>query len=150
MAGIAEIALGMAPLAGGALLGAAAGNFKAPDIRAMITKDLDLMERLPPEQANRKAGLQRIVEQRIDGLIAAADRSESLRETAAAYRGDWRDIVLFICSMIFTFVWWQVPHSRADWFILFIALIALTVVTGVYAFRGGLRALRNLRGGGRQ
>lgn len=32
MPGIAEIALGAAPIAGGALLGAVAGNLKAPDV----------------------------------------------------------------------------------------------------------------------
>ncbi len=44
MPGIAELALGAAPIAGGALLGAAAGNLKPPDVRGLITKDLDLLD----------------------------------------------------------------------------------------------------------
>ena len=40
MAGIAEIALAGAPLAGGALLGLAAGNMRAPDIRAWMGSDI--------------------------------------------------------------------------------------------------------------
>ena len=46
MAGIAEIALGAAPIAGGALLGVAAGTLKGPDFRGMIVKDMDLLERI--------------------------------------------------------------------------------------------------------
>jgi hypothetical protein len=45
MPGIAELALGAAPIAGGALLGVAAGNLRPPDIRGMIAKDMDLLER---------------------------------------------------------------------------------------------------------
>ena len=49
MPGIAEIALAGAPLAGGALLGLAAGNLKAPDVRGLIKQDMDLLDRLPAE-----------------------------------------------------------------------------------------------------
>jgi hypothetical protein len=66
MPGLAEIALAGAPIAGGALLGAAAGNIKPPDIRAIITKDLDLLDRIPAEQVERRARLQRSIDQRID------------------------------------------------------------------------------------
>lgn len=36
MPGIAELALAGAPIAGGALLGIAAGNLRPPDVRGMI------------------------------------------------------------------------------------------------------------------
>ena len=55
MPGIAELALGAAPIAGGALLGAAAGGFKGPDVRAMIAKDMDLLDRIPDDQPELKA-----------------------------------------------------------------------------------------------
>ena len=42
--GIADIALGAAPIAGGALLGIAAGTMKGPDIRGMIKSDLELLD----------------------------------------------------------------------------------------------------------
>lgn len=50
MPGIAEIALAGAPIAGGALLGVAAGNLRPPDIRALIVKDMDLLDRSPPSR----------------------------------------------------------------------------------------------------
>ena len=59
MPGIADIALGAAPIAGGALLGIAAGAFKGPDVRAGIIKDFDLLQRIPPEQTERRQRLQR-------------------------------------------------------------------------------------------
>jgi ABC-type antimicrobial peptide transport system permease subunit len=144
MPGIAELALGAAPIAGGALLGITAGNLKAPDIRGMIKQDLDLLDRLPPEQTQRRANLQRYIDMRVDDLITAGDRSRALREAAASYRGNWRDVVLFICSVLFTVVWWHVSHSRTNWMLMFIVMILLSIVTGLYAARGVLRALQTL------
>jgi hypothetical protein len=141
MPGIAELALGAAPIAGGAMLGAVAGNLKGPDVRGLITKDLDLLDRLPPEQVDRRARLQASIDQRIDDLIAAGERTRELRDAAMSYRGNWRDIVLFICAVLFTIVWWNVSHSRANWLVMFIAMILLSVAAGIYAGRGLLRAL---------
>ncbi len=47
MSGIAQLALGAAPIAGGALLGVVAGSLRGPDFRGMIAKDMDLLERIP-------------------------------------------------------------------------------------------------------
>ncbi len=52
---------------------------------------------------------------RIDDLIAAIDKSREIRQLAASYEGNWRDIVVFICAILFTIVWWNVNHSRANW-----------------------------------
>lgn len=142
MPGIAELALGAAPIAGGAMLGVIAGNFKAPDVRGLIAKDLDLLARIPPEQVDRRERLQASIDQRIDELITAGERSRELREAAMSYRGNWRDIVVFICALLFTFVWWNVSHSRANWTVMFIAMIVLSVAAGIYAGRGVLRAVR--------
>ncbi|UXA15410.1 hypothetical protein KXD97_19045 [Mycobacterium sp. SMC-8] len=109
--------------------------------RAAIAKDLDLLDRLPADQAQRRAELQRIIDMRIDGLIAAADKSRELRELAASYQGNWRDIVVFICAILFTIVWWNVEHSRTNWLVMFVVLIILTVLAGIYAARGALRAV---------
>lgn len=86
MPGIAELALGAAPIAGGAMLGVIAGNLKPPDIRGMITKDLDLLDRLPAEDVERKARLKASIDERIDGLIDASDRTREIREAAMSYR----------------------------------------------------------------
>lgn len=141
MPGIAELALGAAPIAGGAMLGVIAGNLKPPDIRGMITKDLDLLDRLPAEDVERKARLKASIDERIDGLIDASDRTREIREAAVSYRGNWRDIVVFICALLFTFIWWNVSHSRANWLVMFIAMIIVSIAAGIYAGRGILRAV---------
>lgn len=148
MPGIAEIALAGAPIAGGALLGIAAGNLKAPDVRGMIKQDMDLLERLPEEQPERRAELQRVIDRRIDDLVAAVDKNYSLRAAAMNYAGNWRDIVVFICAILFTIVWWTaVKHDRPNFWVMFVVLIVVTVAAGLYAGRGILRALRSLRHG---
>ncbi|MFL6086023.1 MAG: hypothetical protein ACJ74F_23045 [Mycobacterium sp.] len=141
MPGIAELALGAAPIAGGALLGAVAGNLKGPDFRGMIVKDMDLLERIPDDQVELKARLKASIDQRIDDLITTTERSRALREAAASYRGNWRDIVVFICAILFTIIWWNVSHSRANWLLMFIVMIVLSVAAGIYAGRGIARAI---------
>ena len=142
MPGIGDIALGAAPIAGGALLAAAAGQIKGPDFRGLIKQDMDLLERIPEEEAARRAQLQRTIDARIDDLVAATERSRTLRQAASSYRGNWRDIVLFICALLFTLVWWHVEHNRANWLMMFVVLIIASIVTAVYAFRGALRGVR--------
>src|SRR3954462_1815169 len=143
MPGIAELALGAAPIAGGALLGAAAGGFKGPDVRALILKDMDLPERLPDDQPELKARLKASIDERISDLVAATEKSRALRESAVSYSGNWRDIVVFICAILFTIVWWNVSHSRANWTIMFVAMIILSVVAAIYAGRAIARAIAN-------
>ncbi|MBP2453027.1 hypothetical protein [Mycolicibacterium lutetiense] len=143
MPGIADLALGAAPIAGGAMLGVIAGNLKPPDLRGMITKDLDLLDRLPAEDVERKARLKASIDERIDGLIDASDRSREIREAAMSYRGNWRDIVVFVCAVLFTIIWWNVSHSRSNWLVMFIAMIVVSVAAGIYAGRGVVRAVNS-------
>jgi hypothetical protein len=152
MPGIAQLALGAAPIAGGALLGIAAGSLKGPDFRGLIKQDLDLLERIPEDQIQRRADMQRTIDQRIDDLILSSEKSRELREAAASYRGNWRDIVVFVCAVLFTIIWWNVSHSRTNWLVMFIVMIVLMVVAGIYALRGILTAVRTLmrRGDGHQ
>ncbi|MBI3226178.1 MAG: hypothetical protein HYZ39_14090 [Mycolicibacterium cosmeticum] len=143
MPGIAELALGAAPIAGGAMLGVIAGNLKPPDVRAMITKDLDLLERIPPEQVERRERLQASIDQRIDELITAGERTREIRDAAMSYRGNWRDIVVFVCALLFTFIWWNVSHSRSNWLVMFIAMVIVSLAAGIYAGRGITRAVQS-------
>jgi len=138
--GLGQIALSSAPVFGGAMLALAAGQFRGPDYRELIKQDMDLLDRLPPEAVERRAELQRTIEARIDDLIETADRGRSLRRAAASYQGNWRDIVLFLCAVLFTIVWWDVDHSRGNWLVMFILLILLSVLAAVYALRGMLRS----------
>jgi hypothetical protein len=145
MPGFAEFALGAAPIAGGALLGAAAGSFRGPDVRAMIAKDMDLLERIPDDQPELKRRLKASIDERINDLVTATERGREIRQLAASYRGNWRDVVVFVCAVLFTIVWWNVSHSRTNWLIVFIVLIALSILVGVYAARGIFRALATFR-----
>jgi hypothetical protein len=140
VAGLGAIALNSAPVFGGAMLAIAAGQFKGPNYRGLIKEDMDLLDRLPPDATTRRADLQRTIDARIDDLVDAADRTRALRRAAVSYQGNWRDIVLFLCALLFTIVWWDVNHQRSNWLPMFILLIVLSVMTAVYALRGLLRA----------
>jgi hypothetical protein len=139
--GIADLALGAAPIAGGALLGVAAGNLKPADIRGMIAKDMDLLERIPDDRPELKARLKASIDERIDDLITSTERGRELKLAAMSYAGNWRDIVVFICAVLFTIIWWNVSHSRNNWLLLFIVMIVLSIVAGIYAGRGIVRAI---------
>jgi hypothetical protein len=141
MPGIAALAMGAAPIAGGALLGVAAGNLRPPDIRGLIVNDLDLLERIPDDQPELKARLKQSIDQRINDVIVATEKSRELRLAAASYTGNWRDIVVFICAVLFTIIWWNVSHSRSNWLLLFIVMIVLSIVAAIYAGRGLARAI---------
>ena len=139
MPGIAELALGAAPIAGGALLGAAAGSFKGPDVRAMIAKDMDLLERIPDDQPELKARLKASIDERINDLIEGDGAHARNPRGRSVLQGNWRDIVVFLCAILFTIVWWNVSHSRRNWLVMFIAMIILSVD------RRHLRGPRHLR-----
>ena len=146
MAGLGAIALGTAPLLGGALLAGAAGQLKGPDYRSGINQDLDLLERLPADQVDRRAAILQTIELRIDDMVSATHKSRQLRAAMASYQGNWRDLVLVFCAVLFTYVWWHVSHHRADWLPMFLILIGACVLTAMYAFRGTVRsALRLIR-----
>lgn len=130
------MALGAAPVAGGALLGALMGTVKGPDFRALIKADIELLDSLPEESVELKAALRHSIDQRVWELIATVDRNRELREAASGYKGNWRDIFVFICALLFTLVWWNVPHSRSNWLITFIVLVILSAIVGLYATRG--------------
>lgn len=134
-------ALGAAPIFGGALLTAAAGQLKGPNVRALIKQDLDLLDRLPSQQTQRRANLQRTIDERIDDLVAASDRTRALRAAAQSYQGSGHDIVFFVCSLLFTYVWWHINHDRGNWLPMFVVLILACIVSAVYALRGTLRVL---------
>jgi hypothetical protein len=141
MPGLAAIALGSAPVFGGALLAAAAGQFFGRDFRTGIKEDMELLERLPEDEESRRAALRRSIADRIDDLVAANEKRRQLRAAAIVYQGNWRDIVLFLCAILFTVVWWDVDHDRESWLPLFIVLILASVVTAGYALRGARRSM---------
>ena len=99
---------------------------------------------LPEESVALRSELQRTIDMRVYELVAFLDRNYELRQTAGTYRGNWRDVVLLLCALLFTLVWWNVPHDRTNWLITFIVLVIVSVVIGLYAARGVIAALRRL------
>ena len=79
MPGMAAMAMGAAPVLGGALLGAAVGQLRGPDMREGIKQDLELLEQLPETEAARREALRRSINDRIDELIVAEDKARQLR-----------------------------------------------------------------------
>jgi hypothetical protein len=144
MAGIGDLALGAAPIAGGAMLGTLAGTFKGPDFRALIKSDIELLDSLPEESVELRAELKRAIDENVYELIATIDRNRELRKAAVSYKGNWRDSVAFVCTLLFTLVWWNVPHSRTNWLLTFIVLVILSVVVGLYAARGIIAVVRRM------
>lgn len=139
VAGLGQFAPNSAPVFGGAFLAIAAGQFRAPDYREVIKQDMDLLERLPPEATKRRAELRRTIDARIDDIVDSVDRSRALRRAALSYHGSWRDVVLLLCVLLFTVIWWDVNHSRSNWLPMFILSIVLSVVTAAYTVRGMVR-----------
>ena len=48
-----------------------------------------------------------------------------------SYLGNWRDVVLLLCVLLFTYIWWDVARDRSNWLVMFILLILLSVITAV-------------------
>jgi hypothetical protein len=113
----------------------------------LVKQDLELLELLPPDQVERRAELQRVIDLRIDDMIAAVDKQRSMLEVAASYKGNWRDIVVFVCAILFTIIWWYTDHTRDNYWVMFIVMIVVSVAAGVYAARGVLRAFRTFARG---
>jgi hypothetical protein len=152
MSSIGNFAAGGGVLAGGALLGLVAGNMRGPDVRGLIKQDMELLEGLPVEQVERRAELQRVIDIRIDDIITGVDKNRSLLEVAQSYRGNWRDIVVFIAAVLFTIMWATSvdPEKRPHYWPVLIVLILLSLLSAWYAGRGIWRALRSLIRAGRQ
>jgi hypothetical protein len=145
MPGMAALAMGAAPVLGGALFGAVAGQLRGPDLRAGIKQDLELLEQIPEIEAARREALRRSINGRIDELIVANDRALQLRVAASSYEGNWRDIVLFLCTVLFSIVWWSVDHHRNSWLPVFIATIVAAILACGYTVRGLSRSVRRAR-----
>lgn len=139
------MAIGAAPVLGGALFGAAVGQLRGPNLREAIKQDLELLERMPEIESAQREALRHSINERIDELIVAEDKARRLRIAAISYEGSWRDIVLFACTVLFSIVWWSVDHDRDSWLPVFVTTIAASVVAGGYTLRGLRRSARRVR-----
>ena len=144
MSGLGALALGAAPLAGGVLVGGMAGKGgpSAPDLRAIIKSEMDLLERIPEDQVTRRAALEQVIAQHVDDLVAAIEKGRQRQQRIRYFTENWRDLVLFLTTVLFTVVAWHVDHHRPLWLPIFIAAILLSVVAALYVLRGFLRHVR--------
>jgi hypothetical protein len=140
MSGLGALALGAAPLAGGIMLGGLAGKSKpgAPDLRGVIRSELELLERIPEDQVECRAALERTVSEHIDDLLISIEKRRELQNRTSFFteKEHWRDLILFLTTVLFTVVAWGVDHHRPLWPELFIAAILMSVLTATFVVRG--------------
>jgi hypothetical protein len=55
--------------------------------------------------------------------------------------GGVRDLLLLICAILFTGVWWSVDRHKSSWLPMFVVLIVISVSAAGYAFSGLRRFL---------
>ena len=115
-----------------------------PDLRAVIKSELELLERIPEDQVTRRTALEQMIGEHIDALLAAQEKSREFQSKTRYFteRGNWRDIVLFLSTVLFAVILLHADHHRPVWLPLFIATIVLAVVTAIYVVRGFLRSVR--------
>ena len=130
MSGLEGFALGAAPLAGGALLGGMAG--KGTDLRAVIKSELDLLERIPEDEVTRRSALEQVIAQHVNDLAVAEERGRQRQRRISYFTENWRDLVLFLTTVLFTVITWHADHHRPIWLPLFIAATLMSVVTALY------------------
>ncbi|NUS43158.1 MAG: hypothetical protein HOQ24_05655 [Mycobacteriaceae bacterium] len=140
--GLAELVLGTAPIAAGALFGAVTGNFKGPDVRTTIMRDMDLLERLSADDRGRRDRLRALVDRRVDDLLSSEERAIQLQESAQLYQGISRDLLVMLGTVVFVVVWWYVPHTHAHWIITFVVLCGLTLAAAIQVARAAAHAVR--------
>ena len=146
MPDLGVLATGAAPLAGGLMLGGMAGKGRpsGPDLRAVIDSEMDLLQRIPEDQVARRAALERMIGAHIDDLLVAQAKSREFQRKTRYFTEavHWRDVVLFVTTVLFAVVIWHGDHHRPVWLPLLIATIVMSVVTGIEVLRGFLSSIR--------
>ena len=144
MAGLGALALGAAPLAGGVLFGGLAGKSgpNVSDLRAVILKERELLQRIPEDEVARRAALERMIEEHIHALLVAQKKSQEFQSNMRYFTENWRDILLFVTTLLFAVIIWHADHHRPVWLPLLIATIVMSVVTAIYVLQGFLRSVR--------
>ena len=80
--------------------------------------------------------------QHVEALLVAQEKSREFKRKTRYFTEHWRDIVLFVTTLLFVVIIWHADHHRPVWLPLLIATIVMSVVTGIYVVRGFLRSVR--------
>ncbi len=145
MVGVGAIVTGVAPLAGGLLLGGMAGRSgpSGADLRAIILSELDLLQRIPEEEVDRRAAFKRVIAEHIEALLVAQEKSREFKRKTKYFTEHWRDIIVFVTTLLFVVILWHADHQRPVWLPLLIATIVMSVVTAISVVRGFLASVRS-------
>jgi hypothetical protein len=151
MVGVGAVVTGVAPLAGGVLLGGMTGKSgpSVADLRAVIISELDLLQRIPEDEVVRRAEFKRMIAEHVEALLVAQEKSQEFKRRTRYFTEHWRDIVLFVTTLLFLVVIWYFDHHRPIWLPLLIATIVMSVVTATSVVRGFLRSVRSSASDGR-
>ncbi len=131
MPGIAETLWGRADRRRGAT-GRRRGNLRGPDVRGAIKADLELLDQLPEENVELRARLRQSIDARSWTSSTPPRKAVSCARSPRRTRAIGRDIVVFVARCCSPIVWWNVPHSRTNWLVMFVFLILLSGVVAVY------------------
>lgn len=146
MTGLGALAIGTAPIFGGALLAIVGGQLLSGfDFRAGIREDFEILALLPETEVERRAALRASIVERIDDLVEANTKRRELRAAAINYGGSWRDVVMFVSSVLFTVVWWNVDHERGVWLPMFVLLLLASAAAALFAWRSVRSSARGIR-----
>ena len=145
MVGVGALVTGVAPPAGGVLLGGMAGKSgpSVPDLRAVIISELDLLQRIPEDEMARRAAFKRMIAEHVEALLVAQEKSREFKRKTKYFTEHWRDIVVFVTTLLFVVIIWHADHSRPVWLPLVIATIVMSVVTAISVVRGFLSSVRS-------
>ena len=143
MSGLRAFALGAAPLAGGVLLGdrgPRATECSGFASRHQIGNGPAGADSARPGHPSSRA--EQVIAQHIDDLVVAIEKSRHLQRSTSYFVENWRHLVLFLTTVLFSVVAWHTDHNRPVWLPIFIAATLLSVVTALFVLRGFLRHVR--------
>ena len=142
MVGVGALVTGVAPLAGGVMLGGMAGNSgpSVPELRAVIISELDLLQRIPEDEVARRAAFKRMIGEHVEALLVAQEKSREFKRKTRYFTENWRDIVLLVTTLLFVVIIWHADHHRPVWLPLLVATIVMSVVMAISVVRGFLRS----------
>jgi hypothetical protein len=145
MVGVGALVTGVAPLAGGVLLGGMAGKSgpSVPDLRAIISSELDLLQRIPEDEVARRAAVKRMIGEHVEALLVAQEKSREFKKRTRYFTEHWRDLVVLVTTLLFVVIIWHADHHRPIWLPLLIATIVMSVVTAIPVVRGFLSSVRS-------